>query len=250
MLPQVVTLLDKTDSSIKLSSQYITIMEVGGAYAHLFFPLLDFLELKSVVITDIDSVRKNEKNKWQACLVHEGELTSNACIRHWFSKENDKTSIDPKPDVTEEADELINGDGSSVPTIATILAAASKEKVTKNRRLAYQVPEQDGGPCGRTFEDAFILANRALFGLPDGTNEELAAEARAKAEKQKKSAFALTYAIKKPEWVPPRYIRDGMLWLAEPATVDIDPGLALLAQSSAMANLAATEDSTVAGGGQ
>lgn len=38
-----------------LASQYITMMEVGGAYAKNFMGLLEFLEIRSLIITDIDS---------------------------------------------------------------------------------------------------------------------------------------------------------------------------------------------------
>src|SRR3546814_20992859 len=46
----------------QLSSQYLTVMEVGGAYAHRFYDLLNFLELRTLIITDIDSVAPNASN--------------------------------------------------------------------------------------------------------------------------------------------------------------------------------------------
>lgn len=84
MLPRVMRALDSVDPSLKLGSQYITIMEVGGAYAQLFIPLLEFLGLRSLIITDLDAVKRNANKKLEACLVHEGETTSNSCIKHWF----------------------------------------------------------------------------------------------------------------------------------------------------------------------
>ena len=99
-------------------------------------------------------------------------------------------------------------------------------------RIAYQVPEASGGPCGRTFEDTFILANRALFGLADVDNVVLAEDAQKRAEKDKKSKFALEYAIKKTVWTTPRYIADGMKWLAQGNVSAIDPGLALVAEAA------------------
>ena len=57
LLPVIIQKLEETESDLpKLSSQYMTIMEVGGAYAHIFFDLLDFLELRTLIITDLDSV--------------------------------------------------------------------------------------------------------------------------------------------------------------------------------------------------
>lgn len=63
-------------------------MEVGGAYAHCFFDLLTFLELRTLIITDIDSVSPNGTGKRVAVPVAEGTFTSNGCLRavHHFSE--------------------------------------------------------------------------------------------------------------------------------------------------------------------
>lgn len=44
-----------------LTSQYCTIIEVGGAYAHRFFDFVDFLEIPTLILTDIDFVDKNQR---------------------------------------------------------------------------------------------------------------------------------------------------------------------------------------------
>lgn len=187
----------------KLSTQYMTVLEVGGAYAHLFFDLLEFLELPSLILTDLDSVGPPHNN---ACAVHLGTATSNACIKHWF--ENDHT-------------------------LAALALKSAEEKVNGGRRLAYQVPEQNGGPCGRTFEDAFMLANAALFGLTGVNANELETNARELASKEKKSSFALKYAIQEKGWSIPRYVREGLEWLAQKqAYLDPDPQLQMLAEAT------------------
>lgn len=187
LLPVIIEKLEAAEpASPKLSSQYVTVMEVGGAYAHLFFDLLQFLELRSLIITDLDSV---EKPGGTACAVHLGTYSSNACLKAWFSKD------DPF-------------------TLAGLLAKGDADKVDKRNRIAYQCPEKNGGPCGRTFEDAFILANSALFGLTAKTQQELELEARSKADTLKKSEFALKYAIAEKGWTAPTYILDGVRWLA------------------------------------
>jgi hypothetical protein len=182
-------MIKKTDAEAQgqpqLSSQYLTVMEVGGAFAHRFFDLLSFLELRTLVITDIDSVAVNAKNKRVAVPVATGAFTSNACIKDWY-----------EPDVS--------------PT--QLLAKTSDDKVSGGRRLAFQIPEQDGEPSARSFEDAFILANPELFDLGEGDRAMLAYEL---ASEQKKSSFALTHAIEQTEWRVPRYIAEGLRWLAE-----------------------------------
>ncbi|WP_041790199.1 hypothetical protein [Rhodoferax ferrireducens] len=148
--------------------------------------MLQFLELRSLIITDLDSV---EKPGGTACAVHLGAYSSNACLKTWFSKD------DPF-------------------TLAGLLAKGNADKVDKRNRIAYQCPEQNGDPCGRTFEDAFILANPTLFGLTAKTPQELELEARSKADALKKSEFALKHAIAEKEWTAPTYILDGVRWLA------------------------------------
>lgn len=182
-------MIRKTDAMAagepQLGSQFLTVMEVGGAYAHRFFGLLAFLELRTLIITDIDSVAPGAKNKRVAVRVAEGTFTSNACIKNWF-----------EPDVSP----------------AQLIAKTIDEKTNGARRLAYQIPEADGGPCARSFEDAFILANPNLFDLGEGESATLAYE---HAAEQKKSSFALEHAIVNMEWQTPRYIAEGLRWLAQ-----------------------------------
>ena len=193
LLPVMIRKIDSAEPrQHQLRSQYLTIMEVGGAYAHLFFDLLEFLELRALIITDIDSVRLNSDHKRVAAHVASGQFTSNACLKDWFG-------VDISP--------------------AELLAKKQEDKVKNKRCVAFQIPESDGGPCGRSFEDAFILANPALFPLVEGDPEiqayELAAE-------QKKSAFALEYAISNTEWNVPRYIAEGLHWLSKGADSQVD----------------------------
>lgn len=95
-----------------------------------------------------------------------------------------------------------------------------------SRRLAYQIPEADGGPCARSFEDAFILANPERFPLGDGDAAALAYE---HAAEQKKSTFALEHAIEHTDWNVPRYISEGLRWLAQgnPAPLEPPPAVAV-----------------------
>src|SRR5690606_40048332 len=64
LLPRMIRLLDKDLAKGKqLGSQYLSIVEVGGAYAHIFFGLVNLLELRTLVITDLDSVKANDAGK-------------------------------------------------------------------------------------------------------------------------------------------------------------------------------------------
>ena len=198
LLPVIIKKLEEAEPDTKrLSSQYVTIMEVGGTYAHKFFDLLDFLELQTLIITDLDSVG----NDRVACPVHQGIATSNACLNAWF--ENGNCSLTA----------LLEKDGPA--------------KVKGLRCIAFQLPEVEGGPCGRTLEDALMLANPVLFGIEgDAPPDDQALCAWVKIDKLKKSEFALKYALDETDWTAPAYILDGLRWLAagdtqgEGATID------------------------------
>ena len=185
LLPVIINKMEAAEpAEPKLSSQYVTTMEVGGAYAHIFFALLDFLELRTLIITDLDSVTADRR----ACPVHQGTATSNACLKSWF------------------------GGGDCSP--AALLAKDDALKVENLRRIAYQRPETEGGPCGRTFEDAFMLANPAMFGIEGDRPDDQAQCAWHQLDTIKKSEFALKHAIDDTDWSPPGYILDGLRWLA------------------------------------
>ncbi|WP_210248746.1 TOPRIM nucleotidyl transferase/hydrolase domain-containing protein [Agrobacterium sp. B1(2019)] len=186
LLPEMIRKTDKAaPGEPQLGSQYVTVMEVGGAYAHRFFDLLTFLELRTLIVTDMDAVRPNANNKRVAVPVAQGEFTSNGCLKALFGENVSPTEL---------------------------LAKTPDEKTANGRRIAYQIPEDDGAPCGRSFEDAFILANPVLFPLDEGDTATAAYELAAE---QKKSAFALEYAITNTEWNVPRYIAEGLRWLAQ-----------------------------------
>lgn len=204
LLPEMIR---KTDSAAEgeaqLGSQYLTVMEVGGAYAHRFFDLLNFLELSTLIITDIDAVQSNSQKKRVAVPVAAGEFTSNGCIKAWFGNE-----VSPND----------------------LLEKTPDDKIVDSRRLAYQIPEIDGGACGRSFEDAFILANPSLFELGDGDQATLAYEL---AVSQKKSKFALELAIENTEWNVPRYITEGLRWLAQVKPTSTAPSEAVTPEAAA-----------------
>ena len=192
LLPRIIEKVDASQTTAdtpKLASQYISVLEVGGAYAHKFFDLLSFLELRTLIITDLDTVKK-EGTKYIACKVSVGTRTSNGCIKDWFR----------------------------VPDIAPtdLIQKSATEKTHDICRLSYQVPETLNGLCGRSFEDAFMLANLPLFSMDsvDQTDLEQKIWDEADTKRNKKIEFALDYAIDKKDWNVPRYIAEGLIWLA------------------------------------
>jgi len=179
-----------------LMTQYISIIEVGGAYAHKFKDFLEFIDVKTLIITDIDSIDSKNGNK--KCEVSKGDKTSNAILKNWLPK-----------------DELI----SKLTTCRT------PRKISGKTRVAYQVAEDTTLPCGRSFEDAFILRNaETLANNTTGLiipkffkNRDKAAVITdyyviAKKLTKLKTDFAFDIILL-DTWETPKYIKDGLVWL-------------------------------------
>lgn len=196
LMPRICQIIDEGIApELRLARQYLTTVEVGGAYAHIFYPLLDFLELKSLIITDIDSVKLDEAKKKKRrvkCPLSEGTWTSNAAIKAWFKKDEEKDPI----------------------SLNDLKTKTDADKQRGYRRIAYQIPEDGSDACARSYEDALILANPDKFEL-DGDGDP-ATEAWEIAQELSKAETALRFAIKEADWIVPRYIREGLTWLTQP----------------------------------
>lgn len=126
LMPQLIL-----KSAPGLSTQYVSILEVGGAYTHKFKEILEFLKLKTLVITDIDSVDLVNGERCEVNGGKGGELTSNYTLKNWIPKKS---------------------------TILELMACKEENKIEKGIvRVAYQTEEN--GIVGRSFEEAFINKN-------------------------------------------------------------------------------------------
>lgn len=183
---------------------YLTVLEVGGAYSHVFAGLLKFLSVPYLVITDIDSV--DPQNKRSACRADtHGAVSSNAALKFFLG-------------------------ATSVEDLVALDANAQRLQ-TRRCYIAYQRPSMVEGydansPMhGRTFEETFAYENLPLF--RDGSlslGQELSANGHHDAEHQaiyeagksstfKKTEFALSVASSNAQWAAPKYIADGLRWL-------------------------------------
>lgn len=185
-----------------LCDKYLTILEVGGAYAHRFSRLLRFLNIPYLVITDLDSVELAGKHPTCRGDVPDA-LTSNASLKEFFG----------------------------VRTVKDLLEVQSKRKVhaEQDRCVAFQTGinvtegENQHVMIPRTIEEAFAYDN---FGLLRGgqldlgiTISEGLADAygdvyeRVKSSSFKKTEFALNVLAATEDWATPAYIEQGLQWL-------------------------------------
>jgi predicted ATP-dependent endonuclease of OLD family len=192
-----------------LQGCHISLIEVSGAYAHRFRPLIEFLGLTCLVITDLDSVSAIGRG---ACPTSEpGAVTSNPTLTTWLPR-------------LKTVEDLLN------------CPAEQKEAIAQaSVRVAYQTRQsvtwrgETLEVAGRTFEDAFALQNLtehadmvdSLLGLklgdrPDdcglrGVVQDISETPR----KLDKTRFALDVINHTAEkWDVPAYIAEGLEWLA------------------------------------
>jgi putative ATP-dependent endonuclease of OLD family len=198
LMPRICKLVDEgLNDEAKLARQYLSLVEIDGAHGKLFAPLLDFLELKALMVTDLDVVRLrpaegSKPARWVKCPYSQGERTGNSTIKEWFD--------------TPEGEQV---------SLEDLGKKSLTDKVKMFRCLAYQIHEEGSTHCGRSFEDALILANSELFGLAEGA--DAGDKAWEMAQELQKIETALRFAIQEPKWNVPRYIKEGLAWLSEPA---------------------------------
>lgn len=168
-----------------LSSQYYSLIEVGGAYAHLFCPFLEFLEIPTLIITDIDSITDTRKKAY----VHLGTQSSNATIKWWVRRARgmkDKERV----------------------SLLDITSLQSELKTYKTCHIEYQTKENS--LCGRSLEESIINVNRELFKVKENPEE-----ADIDFDTMKKTDFALNLLLKNSNYEIPAYIKNGLCWLDE-----------------------------------
>lgn len=203
MIEKVDALMGNTNSP--LAHSYISVIEVGGAYASKFRELLQFLEVPTLIITDIDSIDPNNSN--QKCKTSTSDaVTSNTTLKSWLPKHKNITDLLDKNTLEMQLE-------------------------SNNVRVCYQTPEEDGTTVGRSFEEAFILANAEIFEKqasetshaskfrPDKHRYYTAVEIREQSydiagKVTSKSDFAFDILMLN-DWKTPKYIEEGLKWLAQ-----------------------------------
>lgn len=196
------------DTFLPLLSQNISTIEVG-AYSQIFEKFIDFLGIKSLILTDIDAMKivgKNDKEQdvWGVCPVNEGTKTSNSAINHFLSD--------------------VAWDDLKTLAIANRTISIGSSDVC----ICYQ--QEENTYHARSFEDAFIHLNREFVkgnkdtfqGIKNASDfDDDGKSPYDLADKcvKKKTHFALDILYHSNEdfsnWNIPAYIKNGLLWLKE-----------------------------------
>lgn len=229
-------MIEKTASG--LLTKYLSVLDVGGAFAYRFLELIDFLGITTLIITDLDSVCENiiedkngkKRTPYKACPATEpAAITTNQTLKEWFPGKN---SIDD------------------------ILRASNPEKIRDKSkdcgamiRVAYQYrrtvkwKDESRDLVGRTFEEMFALENlewcqspfRKSLKLTINTKsnqhslEKIAEKLfeRVRSDSFKKTEFALRLITEDTgAWKVPHYIAEGLKWLEDELAPSRGEGLA------------------------
>ncbi len=226
LLPAMMKKIDLESPVNPINSQNISIVEVGN-YANVFEKFIDFIGVKSLIITDIDSVKRDfirnddgsiktsstgkKRMSDYSCLVSLGERSSNPAINFFFGE---TPFIQLRSLNFEEK----------------CFGKDIKWKVNPQGYLQIAFQTEENSYQGRSFEDAFfslernvefIKTNRSKFkGLKnlklfyDSTKTPFDL-----AEKciDSKGTFAIDILLCSNDelnnWEIPAYIKEGLLWL-------------------------------------
>lgn len=197
---------------IPLSAQNITVIQVG-ANAKAFRHFIEFLQIPTLIITDIDTVYRKVGGKritYPACSVSDAGCcnTSNATIKYYYA-----------------ATEFVYGCSVHDEWLENI-KNHSKKCISDFVNVSYQCEENGYYP--RSFEDAFINVNlttlkeqqEQLLGLKNKDEIDANDDIYNLTQEiiDKKSDFAssllyIAYTDKNVEWTTPKYIEEGLEWL-------------------------------------
>lgn len=124
-------------------------------------------------------------------IVSKGKTTSNATLKWWMRK------VKGLPE-----------NGTSTIDLAEIIALTDAQKTIGKCHIEFQVKEQ--GLCGRSLEEAVKNVNRNHYGLKGSITEE-----DLEFTDKSKTDFALNLVCANPNYIIPKYIKDGLVWLNE-----------------------------------
>jgi putative ATP-dependent endonuclease of OLD family len=198
LLPRMI---EKEAKELKIC--YLTVLEVGGAYAHRFADIFKFIGIPYLIITDCDSIDPNDSRK--SCRADTTDAkTSNACLKFFYDKDITVEQLNFK----EEADQIL---------------ADSCCYLTFQKPVSVDGYQEDEKMHGRTFEEAFIYENLDLFKTEkfrlllalEGDHDKDYQQIYdiVKSANFKKAEFALDIVFSEEDWKVPNYIKAGLVWL-------------------------------------
>ena len=201
-----------------LAVAYLSVLELGGSHAHRMRPLIEALELPTLIITDLDAVAEVGKESTQPCY-GAAQTTANHVLKTWLPKMAEIDTLMAAP-----PNKLCHTDAARPIAVAY----QTPQEVTQGAQSQTITPS--------TFEDALALANtevvkgaakaklacRMTRAFEKSISDEPTPEGLAKAlfdrlnKYPEKAAFALDllYVEDIKALRAPPYIDKGLTWLS------------------------------------
>ncbi|KAA9338796.1 ATP-dependent nuclease [Adhaeribacter soli] len=232
LLPAMMKKIDQEIPDNPLLSQNISIVEVG-AYSHIFEKFIDFVGVKSLIISDIDGAKAvtkigkdgNPKNSWDKCIMTEATDTTNASLMYFH---NNNKAINYYKGLTLDLKVLKKNSNLNrweVDNEGKLLMVYQLDE-TNNTGETYHA---------RSFEDAFFHLNSNLLETPEYPFTSLTKKYVKKFKANhinvydfvnkavgSKPTLAMEILLNSKEdtegkkysnWQIPAYIKEGLLWL-------------------------------------
>lgn len=234
LIPAMMKKIDQASDVLPLLSQNISIVEVG-AHSKVFEKFIDFIGIKALIITDIDSVKivqnENGRNIREACKVDDSEasLSSNSSLKFFLG--------------TDSLEDLIAKNFQDQRLLKQTQEDGTKKwspNEDGNLQVVYQIKEtnEDGENYhARSFEDAFAHINKAFL---KNTENEFSSLTKTHLDNfrndsidsyqfsidaiNSKPSFAIEILLNSKEaedgnkfvnWNTPSYLEQGLKWLKE-----------------------------------
>jgi len=227
LLPAMMKKIDQeVDTGTPLLSQNISIVE-AGAYSHIFEKFIDFIGVKSLIITDIDSA-KDSRDKCKVADTN-AKITTNASLKFFYKSDELKDFKDKNIDDMVLIKKEVREEGNNI------------KKWLKDKEgfliCVYQTKEKNSNDeeyYARSFEDSFFHLNRQFVidnkdsfkSLKNKDDfDDITKDPYDLAENciDKKPPFAIEILLNSEtdnttkkdfsNWQTPDYIKQGLLWL-------------------------------------
>ncbi|AEV38432.1 hypothetical protein PSE_3928 [Pseudovibrio sp. FO-BEG1] len=199
-----------------LAERYISLLEIGGSHAHRLKPLVELLEIPTLIISDLDAV--DPKNNRKSVLPSNGAAyeTANSVLKSWLPKltiVDDLLAADDVPEL------CVGGFGYT----GVVYQRDQSVQCEDDTNTVNLIPS--------TFEDALVLANLDIVKKMSGVSMSNAFAKIASSSKTaeglveglyqrlsqspQKAAFALDLLSVEniDDLVAPPYIAKGLSWL-------------------------------------
>lgn len=200
----------------ELATSYLSLVEIGGSHAHRLKPLIEDLEILTLIITDLDSINPKQNRKHVLPSKGNGYESGNSTITSWVPA---KKEIDVLIDLNKKSKVSTNG----------------QIRVSYQTKQNIQVDDKENTQVHPTsFEDALVYDNITTFKdldgngligifnsvIKDSTQQDIELniyKALRTCESGAKAKFALDllFLTDPKKLKTPQYIEEGLAWLEE-----------------------------------